>query len=310
MFFLPCSTSTAPSSYAGATITSVKTSATCSASCFDTGRLTAMTPPKAETGSHSCAFRCASRHVVADRDPTRVGMLDDRDRGQVEVVRRPPRRVGVDVVVVGHLLAVQLLRRGQPPAPVPVESRRLVRVLAVPQHGGSLPGRARPGREAGPVGGVGQHAAHPRRHRHVVRRRVGERLGRQPLALVEREPALGDRAQHVRIARRRGHDRHRRVVLGRGPHHRRPADVDLLHALVRRRAGGDRLGERVEVRHDEVERLDLEVGQLLDVGVEAAIRQDARVHAGVQGLDPAVETLGEAGQVLDPGDRAFRASRS
>ena len=60
MFFLPWRTSTAPSSYAGATITSVNTSATCSAISTDTGRLTAITPPNAETGSHSCARRCAS----------------------------------------------------------------------------------------------------------------------------------------------------------------------------------------------------------------------------------------------------------
>ena len=45
---------------AGATITSVKTSATCSAIATDTGRLAAITPPNAETGSHACALRCAS----------------------------------------------------------------------------------------------------------------------------------------------------------------------------------------------------------------------------------------------------------
>ena len=60
MFFLAASTSTAPSSYAGATTTSVKTSATCSAIATDTGTLVAMTPPNADTGSHACALRCAS----------------------------------------------------------------------------------------------------------------------------------------------------------------------------------------------------------------------------------------------------------
>ena len=60
MFFLRGSTSTAPSSYAGATITSVNTSATCSAIATDTGRLTAITPPNAETGSQAWARRCAS----------------------------------------------------------------------------------------------------------------------------------------------------------------------------------------------------------------------------------------------------------
>ena len=41
-------------------MTSVKISATCSAIATVTGRLTAMTPPNAESGSQSCALRCAS----------------------------------------------------------------------------------------------------------------------------------------------------------------------------------------------------------------------------------------------------------
>ena len=61
------------------------------------------------------------------------------------------------------------------------------------------------------------------------------------LALVEREAAGGDRGQHVGVAVRRGDDRDRRVVLGRRAHHRRAADVDLLDALVGRRARGDGL---------------------------------------------------------------------
>src|SRR6185312_6226030 len=64
----------------------------------------------------------------------------------------------------------------------------------------------------------------------------------------------------------------------------------------------DGLHERVEVGHDEVERLDAELGQLLHVGVQASVGEDAGVHLRVQRLDPAVEALGEAGEVLDPGD--------
>ncbi len=41
-------------------MTSVKISATCSASSTVTGRLTAMTPPNAESGSQAWALRCAS----------------------------------------------------------------------------------------------------------------------------------------------------------------------------------------------------------------------------------------------------------
>ncbi len=61
-------------------------------------------------------------------------------------------------------------------------------------------------------------------------------------------------------------------------------------------------GEGVEVGDDEVEGLDLELRELPDVGLEAAVGQDAGVDAGVQRLDAAVEALGEAGEVLDAGD--------
>jgi hypothetical protein len=58
-FFFVFSTSSAASSNPGATSTSVKISFTVSAMPRVTTRLAAMTPPNAETGSHSCARRCA-----------------------------------------------------------------------------------------------------------------------------------------------------------------------------------------------------------------------------------------------------------
>ena len=186
---------------------------------------------------------------------------------------------------------------------VGVERGALVRVLAVAEHRLPVPGRAHPRRVAGPFGGVGEHAAHPRRHVHVVRRGVHERLGREPLPLGQGEPAGVDRRQHVGVAARRGDDRDRRVVLRGGAHHRGAADVDLLDALVGAGAAHHGLGERVQVRHHQVERLDPEVGQLLHVGLEPAVGEDAGVHLGVQRLHPAVEALGEAGQVLDLGHR-------
>ena len=72
MFFLACSTSTAPSSYAGAAITSVNTSATCWAIATLTGRLVAITPPNADTGSQAWARACASA-MSARRPRCRTG---------------------------------------------------------------------------------------------------------------------------------------------------------------------------------------------------------------------------------------------
>ena len=65
----------------------------------------------------------------------------------------------------------------------------------------------------------------------------------------------------------------------------------------------DGLAERVEVGDHEVERLDAQLVELLDVGLQAAVGEDAGVHLRVQRLDPAVEALREAGQLLDLGDR-------
>ena len=132
-------------------ITSVNTSATCSAIATVTALLAAITPPKALTaGRIACAFAVRVGHVRADRDAARVGVLDDRHARLGEVEGGPPRRVGVDVVVVGHRLAVQLLGGGDASGRAPldrpfrraVQRRPLVRVLAVAQHLGRLPGRA------------------------------------------------------------------------------------------------------------------------------------------------------------------------
>ena len=56
--------------------------------------------------------------------------------------------------------------------------------------------------------------------------------------------------------------------------------------------------ERVQVDHDEVERLDAEARELRrGASSRLQVGEDARVHGGVQGLHPPVERLGEAGEL-------------
>ena len=74
-FFLACSTSTAPSSYAGARITSVNTSATWWAIATLTGPFAAITPPKADTGSQAWARRCASATSAPTATPQGLACL-------------------------------------------------------------------------------------------------------------------------------------------------------------------------------------------------------------------------------------------
>jgi hypothetical protein len=132
---------------------------------------------------------------------------------------------------------------------------------------------------------------------------VHERLNGQPLALGESKATGPHCVQHVAVPRWIDHDRHTGVVLGRRPDHRRPTDVDLLHGFVGACAGGHRCGERVEAADNQVERLDIQLGQLADVVFLPPVGQDAGVDARMQRLDPPIEAFGEAGELLDRCDR-------
>jgi len=254
-------------------------------------------------------LRVGLSDVGAHGDAARVRVLDDRDGGSLVVVRGAPGGVGVDVVVVAHLLAVQLLGLGEPWRAVParVQRRALVRVLAVAQHVRAVPRGAHPGREAGgdarDVVRRGQHVPHPGRDVDVVRGGVDERSGGQRPPLGEGEASGRDGVDHLAVARRMDDDGDARVVLRRGADHGRPADVDLLDALLRPGAGRDRRGEGVEVDHHEVERRDVQIGQLRHVLGLATVGEDAGVDPRVEGLDAPVEALGEAGDLLDGCDR-------
>jgi hypothetical protein len=89
------------------------------------------------------------------------------------------------------------------------------------------------------------------------------------------------------------------VVLGGGADHRRPADVDILDAVVERCALGDRLLERIEVHHQKIDRPDAMLFHGACVLRVVADRQQAAMDLRVQGLDPAVHHLGRAGELRD-----------
>ena len=94
---------------------------------------------------------------------------------------------------------------------------------------------------------------------------------------------------------RRGGHRHPGEILGRAAQHRRAADVDVLHRLGQAAvgAGGHRL-ERIQVQHQQVDRVDAVLGhhRLVDAGAA----EQAAVHPRMQGLDPAIHHFGELGE--------------
>ena len=91
------------------------------------------------------------------------------------------------------------------------------------------------------------------------------------------------------------------MVLGRGTDHGRPPDVDLLDAVVEAGATGDRLGERVQVRHHEVHPDDVVLVEGALVFGLAAIGEDPAVDTRVKCLHAPIEDLGEARDVGDLG---------
>ena len=91
------------------------------------------------------------------------------------------------------------------------------------------------------------------------------------------------------------------MVLGRGTDHRRPADVDLFDAIVKTGTTGDRLGERVQVRHHEVHPDDVVLVEGALVLRLASIGEDSAVDARVQCLHTTIEDLGKPGDVGDLG---------
>ena len=132
---------------------------------------------------------------------------------------------------------------------------------------------------------------------------MDEGVGREALTLSEGEAAAAHGLEDVTVGRGIGDDRDGGVVLGGRAHHGRAADVDLLDAVLHACTRGDGVGEGIEVDDDEVEGGDLQLLELPHVVLEPGVGEDARVDPRVQGLDPAVEALGEAGEVLDLGHR-------
>jgi hypothetical protein len=164
-----------------------------------------------------------------------------------------------------------------------------VGVLAVAELAGSFQGEV-DGRWQGFGRGV-----EPGGDGGVVGRGVGERGPGELSPGAVRQPAGGAQlVEHGEIVAGVDDHAHVGVVLGRRPHHRRPADVDGLD----RRLGH----ERVEVAHHDVDGddpLGLQVGQVVGL---APVGQDPAVEPGVQRLHPSAEHLRALRQTFDGDD--------
>ena len=241
-------------------------------------------------------------NVRTGGDAARIGVLDDGDARLLEVEGGATGRVGVNVVVVAHGLAMQLPSSGQTGlAGALVDRSSLVGVLAVAQRMDKLTSHADEGRHS--LAGDPVASGEPGGHRDVVGSGVGECSGCQDATLLAGVAALGQGSGEVLVLVRVGDDGNARVILGGRADHRRATDVDLLDALVEISPARHSLGEGVEVAHHEVERFDVELGQLITMGLQSAISKDAGVNLRVEGLDATVEALRESGDLTDLGHR-------
>ena len=194
------------------------------------------------------------------------------------------------------MLALHLPRGGDAGARLgrAIERRALVRVLAVAQRFGKLAADRAIGWCV-----VVQRDREPVRDRGIIGAGARIGLGREFLAQRDRcRVVVRDHVdQHSRVVFRFDDDRHVVVVLRRRADHRRPADVDVLDAIVVLGVLRDRRFERIEIDDEKIDRCDAmraHRGRMFGV---VADREQAAVHLGVQRLDAAVHHFGKAGEV-------------
>jgi hypothetical protein len=174
-----------------------------------------------------------------------------------------------------------------------------MRVLAVPQVGDLLEDHREPRRERCPgelvevggdlgvVGGDGPE-------------RLGGELGAELCRNHSELAQLGDHLGVV-LGLRDGRDAGR--VPGGRAEQRRPAHVDQLDCLVDPDvAPADFRGERLHVDDHEVDRADAVLGQLVELGLDVAPREDAGIDRGVERLDLPADERRDLRQVGDRRD--------
>ncbi len=161
--------------------------------------------------------------------------------------------VGVVDVVVGELLALDLARRRDAGARLrpDVEGGALMRVLAIAQLARELAAERAPFRRA--LAGL---AREPIGNRRVIGGRAGVGLLRHLAAEAQpRRSVMGSQLiEQARIILDIDDHDDVGVIFRRGANHRGAADVDVLHHFVERRGAAQRVLERIEIDHQQIDR--------------------------------------------------------
>ena len=235
---------------------------------------------------------------VAGREPARVGVLDHGGSRFSELGDQVGRRVGVQPVGEGEGGSLQVAGVGDPTRDSRhrIESSPLMGILPVAELGD----QRSTGGEVAPHRPIRGFAGEPVGDRGVVGGHMGKRLGGKPRPGGRaHRPRLLDLRQNLGVLGGRHDDGHRAAVLRGRPDHGGPADVDVLDHRLPVGAGGDGGGKRVEADHHQIDRRVAVLLQSPHVLREIAAGEDARVNGRMEGLDPAVQHLGCAGDLAD-----------
>ena len=251
------------------------------------------------------------QRAVTNGHAAGVGVLDDDAGRLLEGLHAFPGGIGISDVVVGQLLALQLLVGGQRARcglRLTVEGGELVRVLAIAHglHALELQRERGGQRRLAAVFGNGRQVVG---HSAIVLGGMAVGLHRQVEAGGSGDGLLRlQLLQHRLIVGRIDDDGDASMVLGGCAQHGRTPDVDVLDGLIERHArASHRLLERIQVDGQQIDAANAVLLKGRHVCGQVTPGQQAAVHLRVQGLHPAIQHLRKAGVVgnLDDGHAGF-----
>ena len=234
-----------------------------------------------------------------------VLMLQNNHGRFVELASKCPARIGIENVVVGKFLAVELLGIheamcvgiGQA-----IERSALMRVFAIAQVLLLLEVKVDDlGRFLAEIGLAVELLVHPGGNRAIVGVRGFEHLQRELRTRLARGGAVvgAHFLKNGIVGGRLGDHGDALEILRSAAQHRRASDVDVLDAGAEIGARGNRLFEGIQVHDHHVDHLDAVLfgfGHVLGI---VALREQAAVHHGVQRLHAAVHHFREIRHCID-----------
>src|SRR6266849_5175455 len=225
-----------------------------------------------------------------------IVVLDDHRGWTLEFRHQTPRRLQVHVIVVGKLLALQLLRRRQPLRRLLsryVQRRRLVRILSVAQFlllpkRNMHPFRQRRARLNIELLAIGKQPLKIHRNQSVVSRSHRKHFSRKLQPQPQRSlPPRFQFSGNAPVIRGIAHYGHALKILRRGTQHRRAANINVFDELLGRQIilRGRRL-KRVKIHDHQINRQNSLFLRLLLIFHKMPAIQQPAVNLRMQRLHP------------------------